>query len=127
MRYIVLLLLATVAIVACGNSDAPSCTGSDTANALHEYLLDANEYGKSSDPKIAAILGAATVTLTDLKTVSQDAGLNASRCQATVHMEAAGKKIDQVLPFNDHFPGDKIHVVDADLTPIRAQLADAAN
>jgi hypothetical protein len=125
MRYMVLLLLATVAIVACANSDAPSCTSSETAAALHEYLLDANEYGPSPDPKLAGVLSAATVTLANLKTIGQDAGLNASRCQATVHMEAAGKKIDQELPFNDHFPGDKIHVVDADLTSIRAQLNDA--
>jgi len=124
MRYIVLLLLATIAIVACGNSDAPSCTSSETASALHEYLLDANEYGQSSDPKLARVLSAATVTIANFRTLSQDAGLNASRCMATVHVEAGGKKIDQDLPFNDHFPGDKIHVVDADLSSIRAQLVD---
>ena len=125
MRFLVLLVLATIAVVACGNSDAPSCTSSETASALHEYLLDANEYGQSSDPKLARVLSAATVRLANFRTLSQDAGLNASRCEAKVHMEVAGTSIDQDLPFSDHFPGDKIHVVDADLSSIRAQLVDA--
>jgi hypothetical protein len=125
MRFLVLLVLATIAVVACGNSDAPSCTGTDTLRALHEYLLDPNEYDHASDSKIADALATATVTVRDARTLSQDAGLNASRCEAKVHMEVAGTSIDQDLPFSDHFPGDKIHVVQADLSSIRSKIADA--
>ncbi len=122
MRYLILILLASVAVVACGNSDAPDCTSADAATALHNYLLDVNEYGTPPDTQIQAYLTEASLLVGNFRTTSQDAGLHASRCVASVTFKRGTSEIKEDLAFADHLPGDRIHVIDANLDDLRDKI-----
>jgi len=122
MRYLLLILLASVAIVACGNSDAPDCTSPEAANALRDYLLDPAEYGMPADPQIQRFLSAASLALGNFRTTGQDPGLHSSQCVATVHLKKDETDITIDVSFSDHLPGDKMHVVDANLTALRDRI-----
>ncbi len=125
MRYLLLLVLASVAIVACGNSDAPDCTSSDAANALHSYLLNAEEYSIPADPRVQNFITSASVVVSNFRTTSQDAGLHSSRCMASVKFTSSGREVSQDLPFSDHLPGDQLHVIDADLGELKNKILTA--
>ncbi len=127
MRYLLLILLACVAVVACGNSDAPDCTSPEAANALRTYLLDPSEYGIPADPQIQRFLSAASLALGNFRTTSQDAGLHSSRCVATVHLKQDAADVTADVAFTDHLPGDKLHVIDANLTALRDQIHAVAH
>jgi hypothetical protein len=122
MRYLILILLASVAVVACGNSDAPDCTSADAATALHNYLLDVSQYSTPADPQIQAFLTESSLVVGNFRTTSQDAGLRASRCMASVTFKRGTAEIKQDLAFADHLPGDRIHVIDANLDDLRDKI-----
>ena len=126
MRYLLLLMLASFAIVACGNSDAPDCTSGDAALALHSYLLDAEEYSLPVDPQVKQFLTTANLALSNFRTTGQDAGLHSSHCLANVKFVGGGKEVVQELPFSDHLPGDKLHVIDANLSDLKHKILTAA-
>jgi hypothetical protein len=127
MRYLLLVLLASIAIVACGNSDAPDCTSADAATALHDYLLDANEYSAPPDAQIQSFLTEASLLVGNFRTTSQDAGLHSSRCVASVTFKRGPSEVDEELAFGDHLPGDRIHVIDANLDSLRDKIRAAAH
>jgi hypothetical protein len=126
MRYLLLLVLASIAMVACGNSDAPDCTSGEAASALHSYLLDAEEYSIPVNPKLQHYLMTANLAVSNFRTTSQDAGLHASRCVATVKFVSGGQEVSHELPFSDHLPGDQLHVIDANLTDLKTKILTAA-
>lgn len=127
MRYLLLIVLASIAVVACGNSDAPDCTSADAATALHNYLLDVNEYGAPPDAQIETFLTEASLLVGNFRTTSQDAGLHASRCVARVTFKRGQSEVDEELAFSDHLPGDRIHVIDAKLDSLRDKIRAAAH
>ena len=127
MRYLLLVLLASAAVVACGNSDAPDCTSGDAATALHNYLLDVNEYGMPPEAKVQRFLTEASLVVGNFRTTSQDAGLRSSRCVANVSFRRGDAVIDEELTFGDHLPGDRIHVIDANLDSLRDKIRAAAH
>ena len=127
MRYLLLILLASVAIVACGNSDAPDCTSAEAATALHDYLLDINEYAAASDAQIQTFLTESSLIVGNFRTTSQDAGLHASRCVANVTFKRGQTEVNEELAFSDHLPGDRIHVIDANLNSLRDKIRAVAH
>jgi hypothetical protein len=127
MRYLILILLASVAVVACGNSDVPDCTSPDAATALHDYLLDVNQYGAPPDAQIQTFLTEASLVVGNFRTTSQDVGLHASRCVASVAFKHGTSEVREDLAFADHLPGDRIHVIDANLDGLRDKIRAQAH
>jgi hypothetical protein len=106
------------AIVACGRGDVPDCTSQEAVNALQKFLNDPTERSRANQPGISASLAAAEFQISNIHERSVDPSMRSVTCVATVSIRIGGQSASEELQFSDHFPGDKLHVISADLTAV---------